>query len=281
MTANRIDARFAALRRRGGKALVVYATSGDPRPGRSSDVFRAAVAGGADLVEIGVPFSDPSADGEAIQAASERALRHGGGLASAIADARALRRDDPAVGCLLFGYANPFFQAAGDHAAGTGRSARREATADAFAARLAASGVDGLLCVDLPPEEDDRLGPSLRRRGLHSIRLLAPTSTDHRLRRASASGGGFLYCVAVTGVTGRQGGDPAALRTLVRRARRFTRLPIVVGFGISTPDDAATMAAIADGVVVGSAVVRRVAEHGRRAPRHVERFVRAIRRAID
>ena len=259
MIVNRLDTIFASLRERKRKALVIYATSGD---GPSGDVFRAAAAGGADVVEIGVPFSDPSADGPAIQAASERALAHGGGLRTALADASAVRAAHSGTGVILFGYANPFLQAPDP------------------AGQAADAGADGILCVDLPPEEDDRLGVSLRARGLHSIRLIAPTSTDARIRAATTSGGGFLYVVAVTGVTGGKGGDARELEKLIARVRKISALPIVIGFGIATPDDAVRMAAHADGVVVGSAVVRLVAEHGARAPAEVERFVTSLRRAI-
>lgn len=263
---NRLDARFARLAAQGRKALVIYATSGDPSPRDSAAVFAAAAAGGADVVEIGIPFSDPTADGPAIQAASERALERGGGFGSACRDAAAVRRAHPDAGVILFGYANPYLQAHG--------------RAD-LGATLARHGADGALVVDVPPEEDDKIGFSLARAALRSIRLITPVSTDARLRRAAAAGGGFLYCVAVTGVTGGAGGDPAALTRLIARTRRFSRLPVVIGFGVRGPRDAAPLAAIADGVVIGSAVVRLVEEYGKRAPGKVEAFVRKVRRALD
>ena len=259
---NRLDGIFAGLRGAKKPGLVIYATSGDPSPARSSEIFLAAAAGGADVVEIGVPFSDPTADGAAIQLASQRALGAGGGVASALADARALRAAHPGLGVILFGYANPFFQ-----------------HPDAAAA-MAEAGADGLLCVDLPPEEDMDLGPALRTRDLHSIRLIAPTSTDARIALAGKSGGGFLYVVSVTGVTGGKSGKAADLSKLVARIRRKSKLPIVIGFGIATPDDAVRLAEHADGIVVGSAVVRLVEEHGAKAPAHVERFVASIRAAL-
>ena len=259
---NRLGVRFASLKAQRRKALVIYATSGDPAPGISGEVFRAAAEAGADVIEIGVPFSDPTADGPAIQAASERALAAGGGFATACADARAVRDAHPDTGVILFGYLNPFLQA---------RSA-------AIAMRDA--GADGVLCVDLPPEEDTSLGPTLREAGLKSIRLIAPTSTDLRIKAAATSGGGFLYCVAVTGVTGAAGGDPATLKKLIARSRKLSNLPVVIGFGINTPDDAVKMAELCDGVVVGSAVVRLVAEHGRNAPSHVAKLVSSLRKAL-
>lgn len=259
---NRLDARFAALKKERRKALVIYATSGDPGVGASADVFRAAADAGADVVEIGVPFSDPTADGPAIQSASERALRVGGGFASACDDARAVRKAHPETGIILFGYLNPFLQA---------RSA---------AMRMKEAGADGVLCVDLPPEEDTNLGPTLREVGMKSIRLIAPTSTDERIRKAAGEGGGFLYCVAIAGVTGAAGGDPVALQKLVRRAKKASSLPVVIGFGINTPADAVRMGELCDGVVVGSAIVRLVAEHGKSAPSHVAKLVSSLRKAL-
>lgn len=256
---NRLDRVFTS----GKKALVIYATSGD---GPSSEVFRAAAAGGADVLEVGIPFSDPTADGPAIQAAAARALAAGGGFQTAFADVRKVRDGNPEVGVITFGYANPYLQA-------------RAATGD-LAATLVQIGADGALCVDLPPEEDDWLGPSLQAHGLHPIRLVAPTSTDARIVRATSSGGGFLYIVAVTGVTGGKSGDAAELRKLIARVRKKTKLPVVIGFGIRTPDDAVRMAELADGVVVGTAVVEKVASHGASAPAEVERFVRSIRSAL-
>ena len=260
---NRLDFAFA----HGHKGLVIYATSGDPTPKASADVFRAAAAGGADVIEIGVPFSDPTADGPAIQAASVRALSAGGGFLSAFADARAVRAASPDTGVILFGYANPFLQA--HRAQGN------------LALALAQVGADGALCVDLPPEEDDWLGPRLAKEEMHAIRLIAPTSTDARIDKAVETGGGFLYVVAVTGVTGGKGGDARELSKLIARVRKRTKRPIVIGFGIATPDDAARMAELADGVVVGSAVVRLVERHGKSAPAQVEKFVASLRRALD
>lgn len=275
---NRLDERFARLAGEGRKALVIYATSGDPSPAASADVFRAAAAGGADVVEIGVPFSDPTADGPAIQAASERALKHGGGMASALADARAVRDAHRDTGVILFGYANPFLACTRRALGLPGEGA---ATAAELAPALKDRGADGVLCVDLPPEEDVALGPALASSGLHSIRLVTPVSTDARIRAAATHGGGFLYCVSVTGVTGGATGDAAALDRLVARIRKRTKVPVVIGFGISTPADTVRMAAVADGAVVGSAIVRLVAEHGAAAPPKVEAFVRSLRRALD
>lgn len=277
-TTNRIDARLERLMGEGRKALVIYATSGDPTPDASRDVFRAAAAGGADIIEIGVPFSDPTADGPAIQAASERALERGGGLESAIADARAVRESHREAGVILFGYANPFLASTRRGLGLPGEGAVRETD---LAGALRDAGADGVLCVDLPPEEDRELGPALSSNGLHSIRLVTPVSTDARIRAAIDHGAGFLYCVSVTGVTGGAAGDAAVLERLVVRIRKRTERPVVIGFGIATPADAVRMAAVADGAVVGSAIVRLVAEHGTSAPAKVEAFVRTLRRALD
>lgn len=277
---NRLDERLARRAAEGRKALVVYATSGDPKPRASADVFKAALAGGADVVEIGIPFSDPTADGPAIQAASERALKHGAGLATALADSAEVRRADPDAGIVLFGYANPYL-------ASTRASLRlpgdplAAVPADSMAALVHDAGADGVLCVDLPPEEDDALGPALAKAQVHSIRLVTPVSTGARIKRAAAAGSGFLYLVSVTGVTGAATGDAADLDKLMTRVRRATEMPVVIGFGIANPADAARLAAVADGVVVGSAIVRLVAEHGERAPAHVESFVRSLRKALD
>lgn len=277
---NHLDARLERLAAEGRKALVVYATSGDPAPHQSVDVFLAALAGGADVVEIGVPFSDPTADGPAIQAASERALAKGGGLRSALADSASVRAAHPDAGILLFGYANPYLASTraslrlpGDPSAAV--------PADAMAALVHEAGADGVLCVDLPPEEDLALGPALQAAGVHSIRLVTPVSTDARIRAAAAFGSGFLYLVSVTGVTGGATGDAASLEKLMARIRRITSTPVVIGFGISGPADAAKLASVADGAVVGSAIVRLVAEHGANAPKKVEAFVRSLRRALD
>lgn len=277
---NRLDERLERRAAEGRKALVIYATSGDPKPRLSADVFKAALAGGADVVEIGVPFSDPTADGPAIQAASERALRQGASLATALADSAEVRRADAEAGILLFGYANPYL---GSTRASLLQPGDPDAAvpADSMAALVHEAGADGVLCVDLPPEEDDALGPALRAAGLHSIRLVTPVSTDARIRRAATTGSGFVYLVSVTGVTGAATGDAAQLEKVVDRIRRHTAAPVVIGFGVTGPADAVKLAAVADGVVVGSAVVRLVAEHGPAAPAKVEAFVRTLRRALD
>lgn len=277
---NRLDERLERRSAEGRKTLVVYATSADPAPHLSTDVFRAALAGGADVVEIGVPFSDPTADGPAIQAASERARAKGGGLRTALADSKDVRGSHPDAGIVLFGYANPFL-ASTRASLMLGGDPSAAVAPDAMAALVHEAGADGVLCVDLPPEEDASLGPALRAGGMHSIRLVTPVSTDARIKRAAASGSGFLYLVSVTGVTGAATGDPVALDKIVKRIRKLTSVPVMIGFGIAGPADAAKLASVADGAVVGSAIVRLVAEHGAAAPAKVEAFVRTLRRALD
>ena len=261
---NRLDSTFERLRQEGRKALVIYATAGDPDAATSSSVFASALAAGADIVEVGVPFSDPAADGPAIQAASGRALAGGMTVGGTLEVVRRVRANSSS-GIILFGYANPFLQ----------YGARK------FARDAKKAGADGVLIVDLPPEEDDVLGPALGKAGLHSIRLLAPTSTPDRMRRASESAGGFLYYVSVTGVTGGKVGKTRAVKRALTAIRRHSSLPIVVGFGIATAQEAAHIANVADGVVVGSAVVRLVEKHASAAAEAVGGFVRTLRNAID
>ena len=257
---NRIDATFARLRSEKRKALVIYATAGDPTAEESLAVFRAIAEAGADVLEVGVPFSDPTADGPVIQEASRRALSAGMSVAGALELVGELRKHTE-IPVVLFGYANPFLQYG----------------AKKFARAAKNAGVDGVLIVDLPPEEDDLLGPELESSGLHSIRLITPTSTDARMKRAARAGGGFLYYVSVTGVTGGQTGTPKAVRKSLRALRKHSDLPIVVGFGISEPAQARAISEIADGAVVGSAVVRKVGQ----GAQTVDTYVRSLRQAMD
>lgn len=239
----RIGRCLAARRAKGERALVIYLTAGDPDLATSRALVLAAVRAGADIIELGVPFSDPSADGPVLQAASQRSLEAGTTIAKVFGLVRELRTETE-VPILLFGYYNPIFV----HGE------------DAFAREAADAGADGLLVVDLPPEEAGPLREACSRSGLDLVPLLAPTSTDDRIDRAVAIASGFVYFVSITGVTGaalgQQGGIDAAVARLCSRARD---LPIAVGFGIATPDDARRIARIADAVVVGSAAVRTAA----------------------
>ncbi len=240
---SRIERRFAQLREEGRAGLVIYLTAGDPDPDTSLALFQGLAGAGADLVEIGMPFTDPMADGPAIQAAGQRALKRGMTLRRTLAMVRALRERDPDTPYVLMGYYNPIYRYG----------------ADAFARDAVAAGVDGAIIVDLPPEEDEELAEPARAVGLDIVRLATPTSDEARLPAIVAHASGFLYYVAITGITGTSSADAASVRAAVARLRRFTQLPIAVGFGIKTPAQAARVALAADAAAVGSAVVDRLA----------------------
>src|SRR6267142_24268 len=231
---SRIERRFAQLRTEGRAGLVIYLTAGDPDPDTSLALFEGLAASGADLVEIGMPFSDPMADGPAIQAAGQRALKRGMTLRKTLAMVRALRERDPDTPYVLMGYYNPIYRYG----------------AEAFARDAVSAGVDGAIVVDLPPEEDEELAAPARRAGLDIVRLATPTSDEARLPAIVAHASGFLYYVAVTGITGTRSADAASVHVAVERVRRFSQLPIAVGFGIKTPTHAAEVAKVADAVAV-------------------------------
>lgn len=261
---SRIAATFAALRARGEAALIPFFTAGDPDLATTRALVLAAVEAGADAIELGVPFSDPMADGPVLQRAAARALAAGTSLVRVLALVAELRRTTD-VPIVLFGYYNPCLRY------GVERLAR-----DA-----AAAGVDGFLCVDLPPEEDAELRAAAGACGLDVIRLLAPTTPPARMRMIARAASGFLYCVSVLGVTGGRDALPRELPAFVARARRVTRLPIGVGFGVQRPEQAAWIAGFADAVIVGSAIAQLVEEGGgERAVLAVARFVRALRGAM-
>jgi len=240
---NRIEGRFAALRKEGRAGLVIYLTAGDPDPETSFALFSGLAAAGADLIEIGMPFSDPMADGPSVQAAGQRALKAGTTLRSTLAMVTRLRERDPDTPYVLMGYYNPIYRYG----------------ADAFARDAVAAGVDGAIIVDLPPEEDAELAVPARAAGLDIVRLATPTSDEARLPAIVTHASGFLYYVAITGITGTRSVDAASVHVAVERLRRFTRLPIAVGFGIKTPAQAAAVARAADAAVVGSVIVDRLA----------------------
>ena len=262
---SRIEKRFAALRAEGRAGLVIYVTAGDPDPDTSLALFQGLAASGADLVEIGMPFSDPMADGPSIQAAGQRALKRGMNLRKTLAMVRALRERDPDTPYVLMGYYNPIYRYG----------------AEAFAQDAVAAGVDGAIIVDLPPEEDSELAVPARAAGLDIVRLATPTSDAVRLPAIVAHASGFLYYVAITGITGTSSADAASVRAAVERLRRFTQLPVAVGFGIKTPAQAAQVARAADAAVVGSAVVDRLAlnldPEGRAKPGLVDAVLADIR----
>jgi tryptophan synthase alpha chain len=239
---SRIEKRFGALQAEMRAGLVAYLTAGDPDPETSARLFAGLAAAGADLIEIGMPFSDPMADGPPIQAAGQRALRAGMRLAGSLALVRRLRRDDEATPMILMGYYNPIYRYG----------------VERFVRDAAEAGVDGVIVVDLPPEESAELGGPARTAGLDIIRLATPTSDAERLPRIVASAGGFLYYIAIAGITGTRAADIGAVGAAVARLRRFTTLPIAVGFGIKNPEQAAQVARAADAAVVGSALVERL-----------------------
>jgi len=264
----RLATRFARARDERRAALIVYLTAGDPDGPTSLRLMKAAADAGADIIEIGVPWSDPSADGKAIQAAMHRALARGGGLRRALVLCAELRAACPHVGLVLFGYANPIL------VMGT----------EVFAAKARDAGADGVLCVDYPPDADPELRASLAREGLDYIPLLAPTSTDRRIDAALAAAGSFVYYVSMTGITGAALADLKAPHEKVEAIRSRAGVPVAVGFGIRTPAAARAVAEFADGVVVGSAaveIVEKAAAAGRDPIPEMTAFVRSLRDGIS
>jgi tryptophan synthase alpha chain len=242
---SRLEETFARIRKEGKPGLVTYITAGDPDLSRTRGVLSALDRGGADVVEVGVPFSDPLADGPVIQRATERALASGttlSGVLDLVADVRA----DLEAPVVIFSYANPILRLG----------------AQRFADRAREAGVDGVLVLDLPIEEADDFRNMLRERGIDTILLLSPTTTDDRLRKAGALGSGFLYAISRLGVTGARDRIAAGAREMVERIRRVSRLPVALGFGNSSPEHVREVGQWADAAVVGSALVSVMAEAG-------------------
>jgi tryptophan synthase alpha chain len=235
----RIDARFAELKKQGRSAFITFVMAGDPDPITSLEIIKALPGAGSDLIEVGMPFTDPMADGPSIQAAGLRALKAGMTLKKTLAVVREFRKGDDATPLVLMGYYNPIYIYG----------------VDQFLVDAKAAGVDGLIVVDLPPEEDSELCLPAMQAGLNFIRLATPTTDDRRLPAVLANTSGFVYYVSVTGITGSAGADSAAVAQAVARIKRHTKLPVCVGFGIRTPEAARAIAANADGAVVGSALV--------------------------
>jgi tryptophan synthase alpha chain len=235
----RINSLFAALKSEGRAALVTFVTAGDPDPATSLAILKALPGAGADVVELGMPFTDPMADGPAIQAAGVRALKAGMTLPKTLDMVRTFRAGDDATPIVLMGYYNPIYIYG----------------VDRFLADANSAGVDGLIVVDLPPEEDDELCLPALRAGLNFIRLATPTTDDKRLPAVLANTSGFVYYVSVTGITGSTALDTGRVSQAVARIKRHTKLPVAVGFGVRTPEHARTIAEGADGVVVGTALV--------------------------
>jgi tryptophan synthase alpha chain len=267
---NRLAARFAALRAEGRAAFVAYVMAGDPDAETAFEILKGLPAAGADVIELGFPFSDPMAEGPPIQKAAARALRAGMTLKGTLDLARRFREADQATPLVLMGYLNPILNRG----------------FEAFAADAAAAGIDGLIVVDCPPEEADPLTDALDAVGVSLIRLATPTTDDARLKVVARRTSGFVYYVSVAGVTGVKEADADAVAPAVERIRAATNLPVAVGFGIKTPERAAAIARVADAAVVGSALVEEVAralESGEAAAPKVlasaARLAQAVRQA--
>ena len=235
----RIDTKFAELARQGRSAFVTFLMAGDPDPKTSLDIIKALPQAGADIIEIGMPFTDPMADGPSIQAAGLRALKAGMTLRKTLELVRAFRKDDNVTPLVLMGYYNPIYIYG----------------VDRFLVDAKSAGVDGLIIVDLPPEEDTELCLPAMKAGLNFIRLATPTTDDKRLPAVLENTSGFVYYVSITGITGSASADSGAVGQAVARIKRHTKLPVCVGFGIRTPDAARAIAENANGAVVGTALV--------------------------
>ncbi|MGN6117958.1 MAG: tryptophan synthase subunit alpha [Nitrobacter sp.] len=240
----RIDTRFAELQKQGRSAFVTFLMAGDPDPATSLAIVKALPKAGADIIEIGMPFTDPMADGPSIQAAGLRALKAGMTLKKTLQMVRDFRKDEAATPIVLMGYYNPIYIYG----------------VDKFLADAKAAGVDGLIIVDLPPEEDSELCIPAMKAGLNFIRLATPTTDDKRLPAVLANTSGFVYYVSITGITGSAAADSSAVGAAVARIKRHTPLPVCVGFGIRTPEAAQAIAERANGAVVGTALVDALAK---------------------
>ena len=240
---SRLETRFAALREEGRGGLVTFVTAGDPTTEISAEILAGLPGAGADIIELGMPFTDPMADGPSIELASGRALAKGQNMAKTLEMVSAFRENDGDTPIVLMGYYNPI------HAYGR----------EKFAADVAAAGVDGLIIVDLPPEEENEFRPHAESSGVDIVRLIAPTSTDARIDTLVENASGFVYYVSVRGVTGTSSAAASDVASNVGRIKSLTDLPVAVGFGIRTPEQAAEVAAVADASVVGTAIVEKIA----------------------
>jgi len=265
---SRLAARFETLRSQGRKALIPFLTAGDPEPSMTASLMHTMVEAGADVIELGIPFSDPMAEGPVIQRACERALRHGVGLADVFGMVREFRKRDAATPVVLMGYLNPL------EVMGYER----------FAQTAAEAGADGAIIVDLPPEEGEEYIGALRGADLDPVFLIAPTSPGERIERVATSASGFIYYVSLKGVTGAGHLDIDAVAARLDQIREHCTLPLVVGFGIRDADTASRLSRLSDGVVVGSRLVQVVADHedrpGEIGP-EIDRVLREMRKAMD
>jgi tryptophan synthase alpha chain len=263
---SRIQGRFEALGKAKRKALIPYITAGDPHPSLTVPLMQALVEGGADIIELGVPFSDPMADGPVIQRSGERALKHGVGLANVLSMCNEFRRTDASTPIVLMGYANPI-EAMG---------------MDKFAAAAKSAGIDGVIVVDYPPEECLEFSALVKKNDIDPIFLLAPTSTRKRIDEVARSGSGYLYYVSLRGVTGAANIDLSDVAAHIPQIRAATKLPIGVGFGIRDAESARRVAQTADAVVIGSRIIQEIeAGAADQAVARVKAFLRPIREALD
>jgi len=246
-------------------ALITFITAGDPSVDDTPAILDALVEGGADIIELGMPFTDPMADGPAIQAANIRSLSSGTKTANVLEIAKGFRERHPNVPLILMGYANPM----------TIRGA------DWFADACVQNGVDGVICVDIPVEEDDSLGEALRDKNIAVVRLATPTTDSERLPQILNNATGFLYYVSVAGITGLQQAAQDSIEKAVKHLKSGTNLPVAVGFGVRTPQQAADIARVADGVVVGSAIVELIEKHGKNATGPVKDYIASLASAIS
>ena len=262
----RIEQRFNVLKEKGEKALVIYLTAGDPSLEQTTEIALGLDAAGVDCLEIGVPFSDPTADGPIIQAASQRALKNGTTLSGILAMIESIRKTSE-IPIVLFGYYNPILSYGPER----------------FAARAKEAGVDGILVVDLPPEEAGELRQYTDPKGIDFISLIAPTTNTERVKTIVSHATGFLYYISITGVTGTAKPQVEEVTKDVSRIKKVTELPVVVGFGISTPQQAKEIAPSADGIVIGSAVVRMIEEHCGKFDlvTHIAHYARQIKEATS
>ena len=254
----RIDRKFAALKQAGKKAFVTYVMAGDPDYATSLEIVKGLPAAGADIIELGLPFTDPMADGPTIQLAGQRALEAGMTLEKTLQMARDFRKGDNETPIVMMGYYNPIFSRG----------------VDKFLKDAKDAGIDGLIIVDLPPEEDDELCIPAQEAGLNFIRLATPTTDDQRLPKVMQNTSGFVYYVSITGITGAAEAQSGDVAPEVARIKAVSDLPVVVGFGIKTPEAAHSIASVADGAVVGSAIIELIAD--RRNPAEVLAFVKSL-----
>jgi tryptophan synthase alpha chain len=267
---SRIQTTFAKLKADGRKALIPYVTAGFPYADVTPELMHAMVAAGSDVIELGVPFSDPMADGPVIQQAGEKALALGVGMAQVFAMVKTFREKDPLTPVVLMGYANPVERYEQRHGE------------DSFARDAAAAGVDGVLVVDYPPEESVDFAARLRARNIDLIFLLAPTSTDERMRQVAEVASGYVYYVSLKGVTGAGTLDTAAVEAMLPRIRRHVQLPVGVGFGIRDAASAQAVGRVADAVVIGSKIIQLIdAQPRERVAETAAAFLRGIRAALD